>query len=122
MRCGCPSCSPDVGVPVVLQSLINLTFAPDGTSIYASGLAANTVFGLDRDPDSGALSFNDCISSTGAVPCIDLSATAENTTNDPAGLAVSPDGKNLYIGSNTAFLHTDRELPQTLFADGFESD
>lgn len=105
---------------VEFQSLVNLTIANDGASVYASGLAANAVFGLDRDRRTGTLSFNDCISSTGAEPCIDLSMTAANSTAEPTGIAVSPRGESLYIGSTTAFLHADREPPVDLFSDSFE--
>jgi 6-phosphogluconolactonase (cycloisomerase 2 family) len=68
----------------------DVVVSPDGKHLYAAGLAENAVVAFGRDPDTGALTY------------------IEHEQNGQAGveglvgvwgLALSPDGKHLYVAS-----------------------
>ncbi|HVS29481.1 MAG TPA: beta-propeller fold lactonase family protein [Solirubrobacteraceae bacterium] len=74
-----------------------MTFSPDGHQLYAAAAAVDTITAFARDSGSGQLSNGPCyIDSVVAdkAPC-----TSVPQLQHPAALAVSPDGRNLYVGS-----------------------
>jgi DNA-binding beta-propeller fold protein YncE len=81
--------------------------SPDGKSVYAASGASNAVVRLSRNTTTGAISqpagTAGCISQTGAGPCAD--GHALSGAND---VAVSPDGKNVYVASSGAVVRLDR--------------
>jgi hypothetical protein len=93
---------PNVGCGDFAASGVNgpedLTLSPDGRSLYANSFDADAVLEFSRDPSSGALSQlaapNDCISSSDASGC---GTTDAPSLSGPLGVAMSPDGFDLYV-------------------------
>ena len=91
--------------------------APDGRFVYAVGAEDDSVVIFDRDPTSGVLSFDSCLTGeqTASPPCVDLAtSTADGSNsglNDPRWLELSADGAHLYaVASNdSAFAHFTRD-------------
>lgn len=92
-----------------LGGVSRLALSPDGRHLYASGSTANSVAVFARDPDDGRLVFleaeqqgvNDPGDPGGVVIGLDR----------PAGLQVSPDGRQLYVAARfgNAVVVFDRE-------------
>ncbi len=72
--------------------------SPDGKSVYVPSIDSNAVARLNRNRTTGALTqpagTAGCISETGAGPCAD-----GHGLFSPIGVAVSPDGKSVYVAS-----------------------
>ena len=76
--------------------------SPDGKSVYVaasgSGGSSGAVVRLNRNTTTGALTqpagTAGCVSETGAGPCAD-----GHGLRLPLGVAVSPDGKSVYVGA-----------------------
>jgi DNA-binding beta-propeller fold protein YncE len=83
-----------------LDGVRGVAVSPDGGSVYVATFADSALVMFDRTPD-GALTPAGCFEATG-------SACGAGTTNDVAGLqgafgiAGSPDGASVYVGSLTA--------------------
>jgi DNA-binding beta-propeller fold protein YncE len=84
--------------------------SPDGKSVYVASFNSSAVARLNRGKTYGAIAQPagpaGCVSDAdfGAGPCADGHALAFG----PRGLAVSPDGKNVYVGSGGAVARLDR--------------
>ncbi len=78
-----------------LGHAVGLDVSPDGETAYVASGDANSVTRFSRASD-GTLTYEDCIADGGANGCAD-------PTNDsltwPEGVAVSPDGKSVYVTS-----------------------
>ncbi|MGH2963923.1 MAG: lactonase family protein [Solirubrobacterales bacterium] len=75
----------------------NVAVSPDGKSVYVASFGGGIVR-FDRDRSTGALTqpagAAGCISDDGSGPCADGHAIGS-----PTALAVSPDGKSVYVGT-----------------------
>lgn len=83
--------------------------SPDGKSVYATGLGDDAVSVFGRDPATGALTPQGCVSDVFASPS--PCAEVQEGLNDPFGLAVSPDGLDLYVAGrdDDAVVHLERD-------------
>jgi DNA-binding beta-propeller fold protein YncE len=77
---------------------LDVEVSPDGHSVYAVSTGSDAVAILKRDPITGTLTQahgpSGCVSEDGTQGCQDGKALRE-----PFGLAVSPDGKNVYVAA-----------------------
>ncbi len=75
-----------------------ITISPDGKNVYVSSDSDQAVAEFDRDPSTGELTQkaapNNCISGTAGSGCGVINATGMANT---IGIAISPDGNNVYI-------------------------
>lgn len=84
--------------------------SPDGKSVYATGLDNDAVSIFGRDTATGALTPQGCISDADNFPasgCADF----EEGMAEPFGIAVSPDGLDVYVASlnDHAVAHLERD-------------
>jgi DNA-binding beta-propeller fold protein YncE len=83
--------------------------SPNGKSVYVASQFGDAVVRLNRNPSTGAIAQPagnaGCISETGAGPCADGHAL-----NGASGVAISPDGANVYVSSafSEAVVRIDR--------------
>lgn len=83
-----------------LSATEGVVVSPDGKSVYVASYFSNAVVRLNRNRTTGAIGepagSAACISETSqeAGPCADGHAL-----DDPLGLAMSPDGKSVYVTS-----------------------
>lgn len=91
---GAGGCAPAIG----LDGPNSVVVSPDGRNVYATSRASNTVSVFHRDGSSGALdqlpAGAGCISGLPVPNCANGRALA-----GPDVVIVSPDGKNVYVGS-----------------------
>ena len=77
----------------------DVTVSPDGKSVYVASLISGAVARLNREPVAGGISqptgTAGCLSQTGAQSCADGRAL-----NGASEVAVSPDGKSVYVVSS----------------------
>jgi DNA-binding beta-propeller fold protein YncE len=85
-----------------LPSMVNaqgVAVSPDGKSVYVTSSSEGSVDHFERNPESGALTYEDCVSSR---------SSGCGSGDDAAGLSgawgvtVSPDGKDVYVAANTS--------------------
>ena len=74
-----------------------IAIGPDGKSAYVVTQGNNNLVEFSRDPETGLLSEIGCISREDA----ECAAHEAKGLNKPYGVAVSPDGKNVYVASYT---------------------
>ena len=84
--------------------------SPDGESVYAASNEDDAVARFDRDTGTGALTPAGCIqdNDSGADTCAD----SADGLDGAASVAVSPDGKSLYVASfdDDAIVRFDRNI------------
>jgi 6-phosphogluconolactonase (cycloisomerase 2 family) len=98
----------NVGEERALRGARALVMSPDGRFLYvAAGLstmadtAGDTVSVFERNADTGALTLRQCMTTNAGSSC---AITNSGVLNDPAALAIAPDGDELYVvgdGENT---------------------
>jgi len=81
-----------------LRGPSGVAVSPDGESIYVASASSDAVARFNRSTSTGAISqpagTAGCVSETGAGTCADGRAL-----DGAGGVAVSPDGKNVYVAS-----------------------
>src|SRR4029077_8394738 len=92
-----------------LDELRSLALSADGKSLYVTAAADDAVARFDRDPATGALSYQGCFTGetetgpTGTAACAQIgSATSAGTDSGLdflQSVAVSADGKSVYAGA-----------------------
>ena len=95
------SCTVDAGL---LNAINDVKVSPDGKSAYAVATFSDAIVIFDRNATTGALTRK-----SGADGCVANAAISGQTCtvlsgqlNDPQALAISPDGKNVYVVANTS--------------------
>jgi DNA-binding beta-propeller fold protein YncE len=78
-----------------LAAATDVVVSPDDTSVYVSARGTNSITTFRRSSPS-ALDFKGCISNRRANGC---RRPTHNSLDDPAGLAMSDDGRSLYVAS-----------------------
>jgi CSLREA domain-containing protein len=74
----------------------------DGKNVYATGLTADSIATFSRDSDTGALTWIDTVRNGAGYGCIPLPCDGTVAGLDGAyGIALSPDGKFIYVSSIT---------------------
>ncbi|HEY3864726.1 MAG TPA: beta-propeller fold lactonase family protein [Solirubrobacteraceae bacterium] len=91
---GAGGCASAIG----LEGPNSVAVSPDGRSVYATSLGSNAIDVFARNTAGGALT-----QGTGGAGCIANVATTGCTTgralDGPDVVAVSPDGRNVYVGA-----------------------
>ena len=85
-----------------------VAISPDGKSVYVAAETSNAVARFSRNTTSGALSYDDCLTSESSG-CATNSVTG---LKGAFGLAVSPDGESVYVtslGHDNALVRLDRD-------------
>jgi DNA-binding beta-propeller fold protein YncE len=84
-----------------LKGAGGVAVSPDGKSVYVASGNGKAVARLNRNTTTGAIAqpagLTGCISEAGAGPCAD-----GHGLNGPAAVAVSPDGKSVYVASTVS--------------------
>lgn len=75
----------------------DVAVSPDGKSVYVVSDNDNSISQFDAGAN-GALTFAGCIASAGASGCTD---PPQDSLVRPVGVAVSPDGRSVYVASET---------------------
>jgi DNA-binding beta-propeller fold protein YncE/photosystem II stability/assembly factor-like uncharacterized protein len=81
-----------------LKHPIGVAVSPDGKSVYAIAEYSGAITTFDRAPD-GSLTYAGCIADSGGAGC---DTPAHQAMSDPSALAVSPDGKSVYVVDDLA--------------------
>lgn len=76
-----------------------VTTSPDGTNVYVAGFSGDSITTFDRAAATGQLTEAACIANAGANGCTD---PAIDGLDGATGVAVSPDGKNVYVTGSLA--------------------
>lgn len=79
-----------------LSGATDVTVSPDGTSVYVTAGAANTVSHFFRDGE-GRLGYGGCVGSEAGNGCFDLPAAP---LGNPNAVIVSPDGRSVYVAAS----------------------
>src|SRR6266511_1697258 len=105
-----------------LAAAFGVATSPDGKSVYAASEIDNAVVRFDRNTTTGALTPAGCIADVGdAAGC----GTTQQGLGEAVGVAVTPDGKSVYVASQAddAIVRFDRNIttgaltPQGCIAD-----
>ncbi len=97
-------CSPKT---TAIASPISIAVSPDGTSVYVVD-NEGAVVDLQRNTESGALTFNTCIGET--AECTGMGGEILYAAD---GVAISPDGSSVYVGAEGGTLDTFSRVAAT---------
>ncbi len=110
MTAGCIHASGADGcaLGVAIGAPTSLVVSPDGRNVYSTSSVALTIF--DRDASTGALTQK--AGTAGCVSHSHVACTAGVALESPSAVALSPDGRNVYVSTVTsdAVATFDRDL------------
>ncbi len=119
------------GVGTGLDGLISIAVSADGNSVYAASQLGNAVARFGRDPDTGELAYQGCISSDSDVAgCTHVPGAvgggAQTALDAPFSVAVSADGTSVYSASEhsdaVARFARDPDTGELAYEDCITSD
>jgi DNA-binding beta-propeller fold protein YncE len=87
-------CADMPGAP--LSGPRGVAVSPDGRSVYVASYGNGTVLSLARSGPEGQIVFQGCLDNSGTQSCLDVPGTPFSGARS---VAVSPDGKSLYVAS-----------------------
>jgi len=91
---------PGTGAPLAIPD--GVAVSPDGASVYVVSSINGTVSHLFANPAQGQLTWDGCVSNDGSGgTCADVPGTGA-PLDGAAAVAVSPDGRSVYVASATA--------------------
>ena len=96
------------GAGTPLNDLRGIAISADGLNVYATAAEGDAVSRFSRDPTSGAIAYQGCITSnTGTTGCTTIPGAAANGAgtglNSLYGVTLSPDGETLYAAAFDGF-------------------
>ena len=93
-----------------LKAAEAVAVSPDGKSVYVSASGSDTVSHFFRGGPDGQIAYDGCLNNDGANFC---TAVPGSPINNPESVAVSPDGKSVYVASylTNSIAHLDRSGP-----------
>ena len=77
-----------------LDGAYSVVVSPDGKNLYVVSENSNAIVRFNRNTTTGAIALSSCISESGAYWC-----NTGDGLSGATGVAISPDGKSLYVGS-----------------------
>lgn len=111
VRClsnGLSGCAPVAGTS--LRGGVRVVVAANGASVYVAGYEQDAVSHFFRDPATGELAYDGCVSSDPAAGC---TLVGNGVLDGSYGLAASPDGSVLFLsGINARALTAFKRAPQ----------
>ena len=95
---GVTACAPENSKTeaIAMSNPAAIAFSPGGEDVYVVTQGSNSLVEFERDPATGLLSELGCISREDA----ECTAHEAKGLNQPYGVAVSSDGKNVYVASH----------------------
>jgi hypothetical protein len=101
-----PGAAP-TGTNTGLNSAFTVAASADGKSVYAAATLADAVARFDRDPATGALTYQDCIGSNSDISgCAQIPGAVAGGANtgldNVTSIASSADGRSVYAASQLA--------------------
>jgi hypothetical protein len=87
-------------IPSGLENQVNIAVSSDDQNVYAAG--SNALIEFSRNQATGALTEIGCVTG-GTTTCASEHDTSEaKAMNDPAAIAISPNGANVYVTAGEA--------------------
>ncbi len=86
-----------VPAQAALADASGVAVSPDGSSVYVASSLDNSISHFTRAA-GGPLTYQSCIADTNAAGCV---VPAQAALSEAAGVAVSPDGSSVYVGSRS---------------------
>jgi DNA-binding beta-propeller fold protein YncE len=95
---GGSDCDGSGGDTPALDGAADVAVSPDGTSVYVVSNESNAIVMFTRGID-GSLTSQGCIQDTSSGDLCELSGGETPGLLSPSGIAISPDGQNVYVSS-----------------------